>query len=384
MKKIILLGATGSIGLQTLDVCKNYQTEFELIGLSAGQNIEKLKEILKEYKVQLVCTAERQEELENQYPNTNFFYGEEGLLELARFEQYDMLVNALTGFAGLKPTLAAIENKKDIALANKETLVVAGELVYEAMKRNGVCIMPIDSEHSAIFQCLQGNNQKEVKRLILTASGGAFRDKTREELETVTVKQALAHPTWKMGAKITIDSATMMNKGFEVIEAHWLYDIPFEKIDVIIHPQSIIHSMVEYVDHSILAQLGESDMRIPIQYAMSYPRRLEALCAKSLDFTQLSHLEFKKMDLNRYPLLKLAYEVGRKQGTLPAVMNAASEEANHAFLRGEIRFLEIEEMVIDACKTLPFKERINLEDIIKMDQLARQYVQARIRGEIWE
>ncbi len=382
MKKIMLLGATGSIGEQTLDVCRSYPEEFELIGISVGYNIEKLKEILIEFKVQAVCTVEKQTELEKEYPHITFFHGEEGLLELVSWQDYEMLVNALSGFSGLRPTLRAIENKKNIALANKETLVVAGKLIYEAIRKNGVCITPIDSEHSAIFQCLQGNNPKEVKRLILTASGGAFRDKTREELISVTSEEALAHPTWTMGSKITIDSATMMNKGFEVIEAHWLYEIPFDQIDVILHPQSIIHSMVEYEDHSILAQLGVSDMRIPIQYAMSYPKRLKSLCSETLDFARIGKLEFKEVDFERYPLLALAYDVGRKQGSLPAVMNAASEEANHAFLKGEISFLEIEDLVIGACATLPFKEEVDLSDIIDMDQQARIYVKDRIRGKV--
>lgn len=378
----MLLGATGSIGMQTIDVCKNHADKFEIVGLSVGRNISLLEEILEDISIKYVCTIEKQPELERKYPKITFYHGEEGLLSLSQLADYDILVNALVGFSGLKPTLIAIENKKNIALANKETLVVAGKIITKSLKENNVKMFPIDSEHSAIFQCLQGNDIKEVNRLILTASGGSFRDKTREELEGVTVKEALAHPNWSMGAKITIDSATMMNKGFEVIEAHWFYDVPFEDIEVVLHPQSLIHSMVEYQDYSIMAQLGVSDMRIPIQYALSYPERLESKGIQPLDFMTAHQLDFKKMDFKRFPLLQLAYDVGKKQGSLPAVLNAANEVANQAFLDDKITFLDIEKFVFDACENMPYKEDVTIEEIFDIDKSTREYVESRIRGQI--
>lgn len=378
MKKIVLLGATGSIGLQTIDVCKAHSEEFEIIGLSVGYNIKELKNILNTINVKYVCTACENEELIKAYPHVKFVHGSQGLLELTSLKDYDVLVNALVGFVGLKPTLNAIKNKKDIALANKETLVVAGKFITEEAYKNNVKIYPIDSEHSAIFQCLQGNNIKEINKIIITASGGSFRDKSRDELVGVTVSEALNHPNWSMGAKITIDSATMMNKGFEVIEAHWLFGIPFDQIDVILHPESIVHSMVEYKDHSIIAQLGIADMRLPIQYSLSYPKRLDFPNASYLDLAKIGSLNFRTMDFKRFPLLKLAYEVGKQQGTLPAVLNAANEEANKAFLDGKIEFLQIEELVIRACKNVWFKQDATLEDIFKADELARKYVEEQI------
>lgn len=379
MKKIVLLGASGSIGLQTIDVCIHHKESFEIVGLSVGHNIEVLKDILTKVSVSYVCTAQYHKELVEEYPNIHFFHGDEGLLQLVSLS-YDVLVNALVGFVGLLPTLKAIELKKDIAIANKETLVVAGKFVSEAAKKHKVQLLPIDSEHSAIWQCLKGNDRKEISKLIITASGGSFRDKTREELKNVTVKEALKHPNWNMGAKITIDSATMMNKGFEVIEAHWLFDIPFEDIEVVMHPESIIHSMVQFKDHSVLAQLGLADMRLPIQYALTYPNRLEVYNSEALDLKKIGSLHFKELSFKRFPLLKLAYEVGKKQGTLPAVLNAANEEANALFLKGKIRFLDIEDFVMDACKDVWFKQDPNLEDILKADALAREYVRRKIEG----
>lgn len=382
MKKIVLLGVTGSIGMQTVDVCKNHPNKFSIVAVSAGRNIKQLESLLEDIEIKYVCTIERQLELEKKYPQITFFYGDQGLIQLAALEEYDILVNALVGFSGLKPTLTAIENKKDIALANKETLVVAGQFVKEALEKNQVKMYPIDSEHSAIFQCLQGSNQKEVRRIILTASGGSFRDKTRDELKGVTCKQALAHPNWSMGAKITIDSATMMNKGFEVIEAHWFYDVPFDKIEVLLHPQSIVHSMVEFHDLSILAQLGVSDMRIPIQYALSYPERYEGVGIEAIDFKKMRELNFEEVSFERFPLLKLAFDVGKKQGSLPAILNAANEVANQAFLDGRISFLEIESYVIDACENLPYRATITLDDIYEIDRETREYVENRIRGKV--
>ncbi|MFV0380204.1 MAG: 1-deoxy-D-xylulose-5-phosphate reductoisomerase [Anaerorhabdus sp.] len=379
MKKLMILGVTGSIGTQTIEIIKNSK-DFEVIGISAGKNIKKLEEILNEINVLYVCTMVRNKDLEEKYPKITFYYGDDGLEKLASISNYDILVNALVGISGLKPTLIAIKNKKDIALANKETLVVAGFHVMKLAMSNNVNIYPIDSEHSAILQCLQGSNIQDVQRLIITASGGSFRDKDRSQLNDVTIDDALNHPNWSMGAKITIDSATMMNKGFEVIEAHWLFQVNFEEIEVIIHPESIVHSMVEFKDKSIIAQLGVSDMKIPISYSLSYPKRIENKSIDRLDFTKLGSLTFNAIDYNRFPLLKLAYDVGKKQGSLPAVLNAANEIANKAFLEGRIKFLEIEDYIFDACKNMEFKENVTIEDIFEFDKKTRDYVENRIRG----
>ena len=371
MKKILLLGATGSIGKQTIDVCKNHKDKFEIVGLSVGKNIKLLEEYLDILTIKHVCTQEENIELINKYPNIKFYYGEQGLLDIVSLE-YDLLVNSLVGFVGLKPTLKAIELKRDIALANKETLVVAGQFVMEKAKLNNVNILPIDSEHSAIFQVLEGQKGNDIKRLIITASGGSFYGYTREQLKDVSIDKALSHPTWSMGAKITIDSATMINKGFEVIEAHWLFDIDYNNIDVIIHPQSIIHSLVEYNDNSQIAQLGINDMRTPIMYTLSYPNRLETN-VKQLNLNELKTLTFDTIDYNRYPLLKVCYEVGKNKGNAPCILNASNEIANKAFLDGKISFLEIEDIIIETLRNVEYKKDIILEDIYKYDELARKY-----------
>ena len=382
MKKIVLLGASGSIGLQTIDVVKNNLDLFEIVGLSIGNNIEILEKILLEISVKNICVKNEKDFLilKEKYKNINFYYGDEGLIHLVNLSDYDLLVNALVGFVGFKPTLAAIENKKDIALANKETLVVAGELVNKALERNNVKLFPIDSEHSAILQCLQGNNFKEVKKMIITASGGSFRNLSRNDLINVSVDDALNHPNWKMGAKITIDSATMMNKGFEVIEAHWLFNIDYDKIDVILHDESIIHSMVEYIDGAIIAQIGDADMRVPIQYALSYPNRLKR--NSNFSITDFKELHFKKMDYDRFPLLKLAFDVGKKKGNLPCVLNAANEVANNAFREGKISFLDIEKIVFKCVEEFEFIEDIDLDILIATDYKAREMAVSIIEGEI--
>jgi 1-deoxy-D-xylulose-5-phosphate reductoisomerase len=276
------------------------------------------------------------------------------------------------GSAGLRPTLAAIRAKKKVALANKETLVTAGHIVTAEAKRNGVPILPVDSEHSAIFQCLNGEHFEDVVRLLVTASGGSFRDRTREELKDVTVEMALKHPNWAMGAKVTIDSATMMNKGFEVIEAHWLFDLPYEKIDVILHPQSIIHSLVEFRDGAVMAQLGTPDMKVPIQYALSYPRRLP-LMTERLDLLKLARLDFRPADFNRYPCLRMAYEAGKAGGTMTTVLNAANEVAVAAFLKGNCSFLMIEEVLERALNAHTLVSCPSLEEIDEADMWARQF-----------
>ncbi|MBQ7891392.1 MAG: 1-deoxy-D-xylulose-5-phosphate reductoisomerase [Erysipelotrichaceae bacterium] len=381
MKQVILLGASGSIGVQTIDVIEQHPDEFELVAFSVGKRIQIVRDVLAKMDVKEVCVMNKEDAdaLSLEYPNVHFTYGDEGLIHLASLDKGDIVVNALLGFAGLIPTLTAIVHKKDIALANKETLVAGGMFVKEAISKHGVNLYPIDSEHSAIFQCLQGNPHKSIKRLIITASGGSFRDKTRAELEGVSVKQALSHPNWSMGAKITIDSASMMNKGLEVIEAHWLFDLPFSKIDTIMHRESVIHSMVEYEDTAVMAQLGTPDMRLPIQYALTYPSRLP-LASEPLDLLKLSTLHFEPLSFERFPLLKLAYEVGEKGGNLPAIMNGANEAAVAMFLEEKISFLEIEEYVHKAVHDLEFIAHPTLEEVIASDKKARAYVIQCVKG----
>ena len=381
MKRLVLLGASGSIGLQTVDVVKKNKDKFEIVAFSIGRNIEVCRKLIEEINCNIVCVSLKEDALmlSKEYPNITFYYGDEGLVKLAKLENYDLLVNALVGFVGLIPTLNAIENKKDVALANKETLVVAGEIVNKALKKNGCMLFPIDSEHSAILQCLLGNNIKQVKKIIITASGGSFRDLSIDELKNVSVKDALNHPNWAMGAKITIDSATMMNKGFEVIEAHYLFDIDYDDIEVVLHKESYVHSMVEYIDGSIMAQIGNADMRIPIMYSLSYPERLKF--ESDFSFSQIKSLNFKEMDFERFPLLKLAYDVGRKKGNLPAILNAANEIANKAFRDGLISFLEIEDLVYKAINDMEFIKNPSLEELIDSDIKTRNYVNSLIKGE---
>lgn len=380
MKRLVLLGASGSIGTQTMDVVLQHPDLFEIVALSVGRNIEKLKEILSVIHPKAVCVSDEHEAaaLAEVYPEISFTSKEEGLSELASRDDYDVLVNALVGFVGFLPTLSAIRTNHDVALANKETLVVGGQLIYEALHKYGRKLYPIDSEHSAIFQCLQGSRRNDLKRLIITASGGSFRTKSREELKDVTVEQALAHPNWSMGAKITIDSADMMNKGFEVMEAHWLFDVDYDDIDVLMHRESVIHSMVEYRDHSVIAQLGAPDMRLPIQYALSAPDRFELHQDHPLDLAEIGTLHFEKPDLRRFPLLGLAYEAGRKGGNKPAIMNAANEAANLAFRNGEIPFLSIEDIVITSVYKCPFKEVKDVNDLIEANEWGNAYAHKMI------
>ena len=382
MKRLVLLGATGSIGVQTVDVVLKHPGQFEITALSAGRNIDGLRRILSQIDADTVCviSEEDAETLKKEYPGKTIVFGDEGLCYLASMQDYDVLVNALVGFAGFMPTLKAIESGHDVALANKETLVVGGELINEALKKHGRKLYPIDSEHSAIFQCLQGNNRQRLKRLIITASGGSFRTKTREELRDVTVEEALAHPNWAMGAKITIDSADMMNKGFEVMEAHWLFDVDYDDISVIMHRESVIHSMVEYTDHSIMAQLGAPDMRLPIQYALTCPDRFDLDLEEPLDLAKVGTLHFEEPDVRRFPLLALAYETGRKGGTLPAVMNAANEAANLAFREKKIPFLMIEDIVISAVYNAQRKDVHSVQDLLEADAWGRAYAEKMIEG----
>jgi 1-deoxy-D-xylulose-5-phosphate reductoisomerase len=376
LKYISLLGATGSIGTQTLDIIKEHSAEFKLVAMSVGKNIELTRKIVKDFHPELVSVQEKSisDTLKAEFPGTRFTYGEQGLIEVAVYKSADILVNAVLGSVGLNPTLQAIEEGKTIAIANKETLVTAGHLVIDAAKRNNVPLLPVDSEHSAIFQALQGERMKNIERLIITASGGSFRDRTRDQLENVTVEEALNHPNWSMGAKITIDSATMMNKGLEVIEAHWLFNLPYEKIDVLLHKESIIHSMVEFHDSSIIAQLGSPDMRVPIQFALTFPDRLPLASAKRLNLAEVGMLHFKEMDFERFRCLKFAYEAGRIGGTMPTVLNAANEIASAAFLQGKIRFLQIEDLVEKALEKHQTIENPSLALIQEVDKETRRFV----------
>ncbi|MCI1692430.1 1-deoxy-D-xylulose-5-phosphate reductoisomerase [Aneurinibacillus aneurinilyticus] len=374
MRKIAILGSTGSIGTQALDVIRQHPEQFSVVALAAGKNIDLLTEQAHEFQPQLVSVATKElaEKIQHQLPlNTKAVWGEEGALAAATHPDADFVISAIVGSAGLLPTLAAIEAGKAIGLANKETLVTAGHIVMRKAKEHDVSVIPIDSEHSAIFQCLQGEDKSAIRRLIITASGGSFRDLTREQLADVTVKEALAHPNWSMGAKVTIDSATMMNKGLEVIEAHWLFDLPYNKIDTILHKESIIHSMVEFTDRAVMAQLGTPDMRTPIQYAMAYPKRIP-LETEPLDLMKVSQLHFTALDFKRYPCLAFAYEVGQKGGTLPTVLNGANEVAVARFLRGDIPFLAIEDTIAHAMAKHKVVENPGLEDIFEADRWARQ------------
>ena len=374
MKKIAILGSTGSIGTQTLDVVRQHPDEFAVTALAAGRNIDLLTEQAHEFAPRLVSvqTKELAEQLRRRLPDSvRILWGGEGALEVATHAEASFLVAAMVGSAGLAPTLAAIQAGKAIGLANKETLVTAGHLVTALVQKHGVPLLPIDSEHSAIFQCLQGENPERVRRLILTASGGSFRDKTRNELADVTVEAALSHPNWSMGAKITIDSATMMNKGLEIIEAHWLFNLPYDRIETVLHKESIIHSMVEFTDRAVMAQLGTPDMRIPIQYALTYPDRLP-LESEPLDLTKVGTLHFAPPDFERYPCLQFAYEAGKKGGTLPTVLNAANEVAVSRFLAGEIPFLAIEDHIASVMAKHQVVLSPNLEEIIAADAWARR------------
>jgi 1-deoxy-D-xylulose-5-phosphate reductoisomerase len=377
VKKISLLGATGSIGQQTLDVIKAHPRDLELVAMSLGDNIEFGRKIITEFRPKLVSVRSKEAcvSLRLEFPSDiKFLYGEEGLVEVATFPEANILVNAVVGSVGLIPTLKAIEAKKTIALANKETLVTAGHIVMDAAKQHEVSILPVDSEHSAIFQCLQGENAKNIEKIILTGSGGSFRDRARDELEGVTVEEALNHPNWTMGAKITIDSATMMNKGLEVIEAHWLFNLPYDQIDVVLHKESIIHSMVEFHDKSVIAQLGTPDMRVPIQYALSFPDRLVLPSTKSLNLWEIGNLHFSKLDFDRYRCLGLAYYAGKIGGTMPTVLNAANEVAVDAFLKGSISFLTIELLLEKSLEKHQTITNPSLDVIKEVDLEARAFV----------
>lgn len=374
-KRIVVLGSTGSIGTQTIDVARNLQ--LEIAGLAAGSNIDLLESQIMEFKPRVAAVADENlaKELRNRLGDTNtkIYGGMDGLINVAVMDNVDMVISAIVGVAGLIPTIEAIRRGRNIALANKETLVTAGQLVMREAERHNINIIPVDSEHSAIFQCIAGNNKKDISKIILTASGGPFRGKKLGELKEVKVGDALNHPNWSMGRKITIDSATLMNKGLEVIEAKWLFDIPIEQIEVLIHPQSIIHSMVEYVDGSVIAQLGAPDMRIPIQYALTCPARHENQFSK-LDLLKTGDLTFEQPDYQAFPCLKLAFDAVETGGTMPAVMNAANEAAVSMFLDEKISFLDIPALIDRVMSTHNVNIAPELEDIIEADRWAREYI----------
>lgn len=376
-ERIAILGSTGSIGTSTLEVIAQHPEQFEVVTLAAGTNVDEMIRQVQRFKPKWVAMATETaaERVRREVSaDVRVLWGDESLQEIVTHPDVTYVVSALVGSRGLAPTLAAIRAGKKIGLANKETLVTAGHIVTREVAKAGVPLIPIDSEHSAIFQCLNGEHMTDVERIVITASGGSFRDWSREQLAEATVETALKHPNWSMGAKITIDSATMMNKGLEVIEAHWLFGLPYDKIDVLIHPQSIIHSMVEFQDGAVMAQLGTPDMKVPIQYALSYPNRLP-LRTPRLDLVALARLDFRAPDFARYPCLQMAYEAGRAGGTLPTVLNAANEIAVEHFLRGDIPFLAIEEVV---ARTLEHHEKMTdptLEEIHLADQWARTFAQ---------
>lgn len=377
-QRIAVLGSTGSIGQNTLSVVREHPEHFDVIGLAAGSNVREMVRQIREFSPRIVsmATPEAAEQVRSEVgEEVRVVSGEEGALEVAAHPEVSTVISAIVGSRGLRPTLAAIRAGKTIGLANKETLVMAGAIVMREAEKAGVSILPVDSEHSAIFQCLNGERPGDVQRIILTASGGAFRDLSREALESVTREQALTHPNWSMGAKVTIDSATMMNKGLEVIEAHWLFDLPYDRIDVVIHPESIVHSMVEFRDGAVMAQLGTPDMRVPIQYALSYPARLP-LTARPLDLVALGALHFRRANFARFPCLKMAYEAGRAGGTMPAVLNAANEVAVERFLAGEISFLAIEEVIERVLSAHDCIANPTLEAIEEADRWAREQAKA--------
>ncbi|HEY5626768.1 MAG TPA: 1-deoxy-D-xylulose-5-phosphate reductoisomerase [Nitrospira sp.] len=375
MKAIVILGSTGSIGTNTLDIVERFPDEFRVVGLTAGSNDELLERQIRQFKPGFVALSdpsaaarlrERCQDL-----TVEILDGQQGLVHVASASEAELVISAIVGGAGLVPTLAAIRSKKHVALANKEPMVMAGKLMQEEARFHGVRIFPVDSEHSAIFQSLEGHRIADVRRLILTASGGALWNMSKAELQDVTAERALQHPNWKMGAKITIDSATLMNKGLEVVEARWLFDIPESRIDVMVHRESIIHSLVEYEDRSVIAQLGLPDMRTPISYAMRYPERLP-LDLPSLDLTEIGKLTFCKPDHERFPCLSLGYESLKIGGTMPAAMNAANEVAVEAFLQGGIRFADISDIIRSTMQAHTPRDVDSVETALDVDRWARE------------
>ncbi len=377
MKKIAILGSTGSIGTQTLDVVRNNK-DLEVVALVAGSNIDLMEQQIKEFHPKMVSVwdEKKAEELEKRVNTSEVtvLSGMDGMIACATEKEVEIVVAAVVGMIGILPTVEAIKAGKDIALANKETLVCAGHIIMPLVKEYGVKLLPVDSEHSAIFQSLNGEHGNKISRILLTASGGPFRGKKREELVNIQVEDALKHPNWEMGRKITIDSSTMVNKGLEVMEAKWLFDVDIDTIEVVIQPQSVIHSMVEYEDGAVIAQLGTPDMRLPIQYALYYPERRD-LPGERLNFYKLAKLDFMEPDMETFRGLKLAYEVGRKGGSMPTVFNAANEKAVAKFLNKEIRYLDIIEMIEYAIKEHQWMENPSVEDILRIEQEVYQLLE---------
>lgn len=374
-KKIAILGSTGSIGTQTLDVVRTNPDRFEVYAISGNHNVDLLIAQAREFQPEVVCIAD-----ESRYPQLKealadlplkVWAGADAIAQMVTFDSIDIVVAAMVGYAGLRPTIEAIKASKTIALANKETLVVAGELICALAQQYHSSIIPVDSEHSAIFQSLVGEDRNEIEKILLTASGGPFRQFTLEQMKTVTAAQALKHPNWEMGAKITIDSASMMNKGFEVIEAKWLFGIPAEKIQVLIHPQSIVHSGIQFRDGAIKAQLGAPDMRLPIQYALTFPERVASDFPRA-DLFAIQNLTFEQPDMERFPNLRLAYEATAKGGNMPCVLNAANEVVNLAFREGRCGFLEMSDIIADAMAKVPFIAKPTYEDYVATDAETRQ------------
>lgn len=379
MKKIAILGSTGSIGTQTLEVVRA-NGDLQVTALSAGSNISMLEEQIREFKpiYAVVYEEEKAKELKIKVADTDVkvLSGMEGLLTIASMKESDILVTAIVGMIGIRPTIAAIKAKKDIALANKETLVTAGHIIMKLAKEYGVNILPVDSEHSAIFQCLNGERHREIDKLLITASGGPFRGRTKEQLQNVTVADALKHPNWAMGRKITIDSSTLVNKGLEVMEAKWLFDVSFDKIEVVVQPQSVIHSMIQFVDGGIMAQLGTPDMRLPIQYALYYPER-RPLDGERLDFAKLKNLTFEAPDVENFPALSMAYEAGRIGGSMPTVFNAANERAVAKFLDEKIAYLEIIEIIKECMKQHKVIGEPTVEEILETERWTYEFIEGR-------
>ncbi len=379
-KTLSILGSTGSIGTQTLDIVRRFPDRFKVAGLTCHSNIELLKKQIEEFNPSVVAVYD-EEKADLLSVDIPVFKGMEGLLKVASFGETHTVVNSLVGSIGVLPTIKAIENLKNIALANKETLVTAGEIVMKKKEFHKIKLLPIDSEHSAILQCLQGSRISDVNKVTITCSGGAFRDKSKEELLNVMAADALKHPTWNMGSKITIDCATLMNKGFEVIEAHWLYGLPYSNIDVVIHPQSIIHSLVEFKDRSVIAQLGVPDMRIPIQYALAYTERLENSDMPQLNLNDVGSMTFGEPDLERFPCLAMAYDAGIKGGTMPAVMNAANEVAVKYFLQDKVKFMDIPRLIMDMVSAHKITKNPSLDQIMEVDEKVKRETERLINSE---
>ena len=380
MKNIAILGSTGSIGTQTLEVVRNYSEDFHITALAANNNVKVLEQQIREFHPSIVAvwSEENASRLKTMIADldTRVVTGMEGLIEVATWEDSDILVTAIVGMIGIKPTIAAIEAGKDIALANKETLVTAGHIIMPLAARYHVDILPVDSEHSAIFQCLNGENKRDIDKILLTASGGPFRGKDTEFLQHVTVADALKHPNWSMGRKITIDSATMVNKGLEVMEAKWLFGVDIDDVEVIVQPQSVIHSMVQFKDGAVMAQLGTPDMKLPIQYALFYPKR-NYLPGERLDFKTLSSIQFDVPDMDVFRGLKMAYQVGREGGSMPTVFNAANEYAVAQFLNEKITFLDIYAMIEDAIIAHKKIENPTVKDILETERWTYEYIESR-------